>query len=174
MAYLVVAYPKLEQSDFDFIQNYREQNDSRYFSVIEPHITLVFAINDIDKDNFVNEVKNKIAGIKAFNFEIKVSTLNQNDDGKYYHEFLVPDTGYSNIVKLHDKLYSGLFAPHLRIDIDFIPHIGIGNSDEAQISKQRIDKLNDQGVFISGRVDSVDVIEFANGKVTTLETISLL
>lgn len=174
MAYLVVAYPRLEQSDFDFIQNYREQNDPRYFSVVEPHITLVFAINDIDKDSFVNEVKNKIADIEAFNFEIKIATINQNDDGKYYHEFLVPDTGYSNIVKLHDKLYSGLFAPHLRFDIDFIPHIGIGNSDEAQTSKQRIDELNTIGISISGKVESVDVIEFADGKVTTLETINLL
>ena len=173
MAYLVVAYPKLEQNDFDWIQNYREQNDPRYFSVIEPHITLIFAINDIDKDSFVSEVKDKITGIKPFDVAFNVATINQNDDGEYYHEFLVPDTGYSNIVKLHDKLYSGLFAPHLRFDIDFIPHIGIGNSDETQISKQRIDELNAQGVSISGRVDSVDVIEYKDGKITTVEQIDL-
>lgn len=173
MAYLVISYPKLEQSDFDFIQNYREQNDPRYFSVVKPHITLVFAINDIDRDSFVSEVKDKIAGVKPFDFVINVATINQNDDGKYYHEFLVPDTGYSNIVKLHDKLYSGLFASHLRFDIDFIPHIGIGNSDEANISKKRVDKLNAKGVSISGRVESVDVIEFVDGTVTTIEQINL-
>ena len=173
MAYLVVAYPKLAQNDFDFIQNYRDQNDPRYFSVVDPHITLVFPISDTDKDSFVSEVKDKIASVQPFDFEIKVATINQNDDGKYYHEFLVPDTGYSNIVKLHDKLYSGLFAPRLRLDIDFIPHIGIGNSDEAKISKQRIDELNAKGVSISGRVDSVDVIEYADGKVTTVEKIAL-
>lgn len=174
MAYLVVAYPKLEQSDFDFIQNYREQNDPRYFSVVDPHVTLVFAINDIDKDSFVSEVKDKIAGIQPFDFEIKVATINQNDDGKYYHEFLVPDTGYSNIVKLHDKLYSGLFASYLRFDIDFIPHIGIGNSDDATISKRRIDELNARGVSMRGQVDSVDIIEYTNGAITTIEKINLL
>jgi len=173
MAYLVVAYPKLEQSDFDWIQNYREQNDPRYFSVIEPHITLVFAINDTDKDSFVNEVKQKLAGVEPFDFALNVATINQNDDGKYYHEFLVPDVGYSNTVKLHDKLYSGLFAPHLRFDIDFIPHIGIGNSDEAQISKQHIDELNAKGVSISGKVDEVDVIEYKDGAITTVEKIAL-
>lgn len=173
MAYLVVTYPKLEQSDFGFIQNYREQNDPRYFSVVEPHITLVFAINDIDKDSFICEVKDRIAGVKPIDFEIKVATINQNDDGKYYHEFLVPDTGYSDVVKLHDKLYSGIFAPHLRFDINFIPHIGIGNSDEAQTSKQRIDELNAKGVYITGRVESVDVIEFVDGKVTTVENMAL-
>ncbi|MGE5309452.1 MAG: 2'-5' RNA ligase family protein [Sphaerimonospora mesophila] len=173
MAYLVIAYPKLQQSDFDFIQNYREQNDPRYFSIVEPHITLVFAINDIDKSSFVSEVRDKIVAVRPFDFEIKVATINQNDDGKYYHEFLVPDTGYSNIVKLHDKLYSGLFAPHLRFDIDFIPHIGIGNSDEVHISKRRIDELNAKDVSVSGRVETVDVIEFSDDKVTTLEKYEL-
>ncbi len=173
MSYLVVAYPKLAKTDFDFIQTYREQNDLRYFSVIEPHITFVFAINNIDKDSFIDEVKDKIAGVKPFDFEINVATINQNDDGKYYHEFLVPDTGYSNIVKLHDKLYSGLFTPHLRFDIDFIPHIGIGNSDEAQVSKQRIDELNTKGVSIAGRVESVDVIEYKDGGIATIEKYEL-
>lgn len=173
MAYIVVAYPKLEHSDFDWIQNYREQNDSRYFSVIEPHLTLVFAIDDIVKDSFVNEVKDRIAGIEPFDFVINVATINQNDDGKYYHELLVPDTGYSNIVKLHDKLYSGLFAPYLRFDIDFIPHIGVGNSDEAQISKKRIDDINAKGVSIAGRVDCVDVVEYKDGVITTIEKYDL-
>lgn len=174
MTHLVVAYPKLEQSDFDFIQNYREQNDPRYFSIVEPHITLVFAINNINKDSFVSEVKDKIAGVQSFDFEIKVATINQNDGDKYYHEFLVPDTGYSNIVKLHDKLYSSLFAPYLRFDIDFIPHIGIGNSDEARVSKQRVDELNAKGISINGRVDSVDVIEFKSGVVTLVESMDLV
>lgn len=173
MAYLVVAYPKLEQSYFDFIQSYRKQNDPRYFSVVDPHFTIVFPVSDIDRESFVNEVKQKIVGVKPFDFIINVATINQNDDGKYYHEFLVPDTGYSDIVKLHDKLYSDLFAPHLRFDIDFIPHIGIGNSDEAQISKQRIDELNAKGVSISGRVDRVDVIEYEDGEVTTVEKYDL-
>ena len=173
MTYLVVAYPKLELSDFDFIQNYREQNDPRYFSVVKLHITLVFAVSDIDKDSFVNEVKDKITGFEPFNFAMNVATISQNDDGKYYHEFLVPDTGYSNIVKLHDKLYSGLFAPHLRYDIDFIPHIGIGNSDKAEVSKQRIDELNTKGVSIPDIVDSVNVIKYEESIVTTVDKIDL-
>lgn len=174
MAYLAIAYPKLEQNDFDWIQNYREQNDPRYFSVVDPHITLVFAINDVDQDCFVSEVKDKIAGVQPFDFEIKVATINQNDDGKYYHEFLVPYTGYSNIVKLHDRLYSGLFASRLRFDIDFIPHIGIGNSDEAKISKLRIDELNTKGVSISGCVDDISVVELKDGVVTLIESIDLV
>lgn len=172
MSYLVIAYPELQQSDLDWIQDYRKQHDKQ-FSLVKPHVTLVFAIQDLDKDGFLNEVKQKVSGLKPFDFDLKVATINQDDSGNYYHEFLVPDTGYSNIVKLHDKLYSGLFAPYLRFDVDFIPHISIGDSEDAQTSKKRVDELNAQGVSIHGRISSVDVIELANGAVTTVEKIGL-
>src|SRR5205809_263105 len=105
MSYLVVAYPKLSKEDFDFIQNYRKENDPRYFSLIEPHFTIVFAIHDINKEDFINEVTERSKNIHKFDFQIKVATINQDYSAEYFHEFLVPDQGYSDIVKLHDKLY---------------------------------------------------------------------
>jgi hypothetical protein len=174
MAYLAVSYPKLSKEDLQWIQGYRKENDPRYFSVVDPHFTLVFGIADIDQETFITEVRKQVSGLKKFPFEIKVATLNQDDSGDYYHEFLVPDQGYSDIVKLHDELYSGVLSKYLRFDIDFIPHIGIGNSNGAMISKQRIDSLNLYGVGISGFIESVDVIEFKDGRVSTLERITLL
>jgi hypothetical protein len=85
----------------------------------------------------------------------------------------VPDNGYSDIAKLHDKLYSGMLAPHQRFDIDFIPHISIGDSENASTSKKRIDDLNAQGVLVGGRIDSLDVIELVDGGVNTVEKIRL-
>ena len=173
MSYLVVVYPKLEQSDFDWIQEYRKKNDSRYFSIVDPHFTIVFAVSDVSKEDFVTEIKKQAEGLKKFNFEIKVATINQDDSGEYFHEFLVPDSGYSNIVKLHDKLYSGTLAQYLRFDIDFIPHIGIGNADTAQESKNRIDALNAKNLDIKGMIDTLDIIEFTGGPVQTIEKIKL-
>jgi hypothetical protein len=173
MALLVVAYPKLDQKYYDWIQEYRSKNDSRYFNLVEPHISLVFAIDTMDKDEFISEVKKHVDGVQPFDFDMNVATINQNNDGKFYHEFLVPDKGNSDIVKLHDKLYSGLFKPFHRFDIDFIPHIGIGNSDDAAESKSRIDELNEKGVSITGHVDAVSVIEYKDNKIKTVEKISL-
>jgi hypothetical protein len=173
MAHLVVAYPKIGQEDFDWIQEYRKQNDPRYFSVIKPHFTVVFPVEEMEQNIFLAEIKKKMVDINKFDFELKVATINQDDSGKYYHEFLVPDKGCSDIVKLHDKLYSEVLSKHLRLDIDFIPHIGIGNSDDAKISKTRIDRLNQQGVYIAGVIDVLDVIEYKDNIVTTLESIPL-
>ncbi len=173
MAYLVIAYPEFNQDDdFSWIQDYREQND-RQFNLVNPHFTLVFAVQDIDRDSFLNEVKRRVSTIKSFDFDLKVATINQDNSGNYFHEFLVPDNGYSNIIKLHDVLYSGLFAPYLRFDVDFIPHISIGDSEDAQTSKKRVDELNMQGVSIHGRIGNLDVIEYAEGAITTIEKISL-
>jgi hypothetical protein len=76
-------------------------------------------------------------------------------------------------VKLHDKLYSGLLAPYLRFDIDFIPHISIGDSENSRMSKQRVDNLNTQNLLIHGHIGSLDVIEYADGAIHTLEKIQL-
>lgn len=34
--------------------------------------------------------------------------------------------GNDKIIKLHDELYTNILSEHLRKDIEFIPHIGIG------------------------------------------------
>ncbi len=173
MAYLVLAYPELEKSDFEWIQEYRKKNDLLYYAVVEPHITLVFALGGLGKDEFVEEVKNQIVGFSAFDATFNVATINQDHSGKYFHEFLVPDIGYSNIVKLHDRLYADKFADSLRLDIDYIPHIGIGNSKVSQQSKRRVDEVNAKNISIKGRVASVDIVEYKSGKITSIEKVAL-
>jgi 2'-5' RNA ligase len=171
MAYLVLAYPELEKFDFEWIQDYRKKNDPLYYTVVDPHITLVFALEVLNRDDFVEEVKKQIKDFNAFDATFNVATINQDHSGKYFHEFLVPDTGYSNIVKLHDRLYADKFANSLRLDIDYIPHIGIGNSEVAQQSKQRVDEINARDISIKGRVASIDIVEHRDGIIRTIDKV---
>lgn len=171
MAYLVISYPELDSSVYQWIQKYREKHDPKYFSVVEPHITLVFPTDNIEKDLFIAETRRQIEGVKPFDFIIRVATINFDSFGNFYHEFLVPDEGYSSVVKLHDALYSDAFRQNLRYDIDFIPHIGIGNSDDAEVSKARVDQLNEKGLDIKGSVSSVDIVEYQDDTITTIENI---
>lgn len=173
MAYLAISYPNLSQADHQWIQEYREKNDPRYFDLVEPHFTLVFPTFDIAETDFVSEIKKQSEGVQSFNFACNVATVNFDSSGSFYHEFLVPDQGYSDIVKLHDKLYSGTLAKNLRLDIDFIPHIGIGNTDESTESKQRVDTINTDGVSIAGSIDSIDIVKYENDLVQTVEKIQL-
>jgi hypothetical protein len=85
----------------------------------------------------------------------------------------VPDEGYSEIVKLHDKLYDGPLAPELRLDIPFIPHIGIGNAIDPFACKKLADELNRKAFEIDGRIETLDVTWYEENKVETLERIEL-
>jgi len=174
MSYLVLAYPKISKDDFEFIQKYREINDPKYFKLVYPHFTIVFSTTNISEDEFIEEVVKQVNGTKKFNFVIKCATINQDDSQKFYHEFLVPDKGYSDIVKLHDRLYSGKFFDNLRFDIDFIPHIGIGNSEDVLVCKKNVDGLNSKNLLIEGTIQWLDIVKYENDTITTIKKIELI
>ena len=173
MSRIVVAYPRIAAADFEWIQEYRRRNDPRYFQLIDPHFTLVFPVADVSADDFCREVRTQASDVDFINFEIKIATINRDLTGSYYHEFLVPDAGYAALVKLHDRLYSGILASHLRLDIDFIPHIGIGNTDDPLVAKRNVDALNARGVQIAGTIEALDILEYDDGRVRPLDRVDL-
>jgi len=95
----------------------------------------------------------------------------QNCD--YFHAFLVPDEGYSNIVKLHDKLYGDKLQNNLRLDLDFVPHIGIGNSRDKYLCKKMVDEWNRKEFSISGKITLLTIVSYENDTVTKIEEIEL-
>ena len=85
----------------------------------------------------------------------------------------VPDEGYSRIVKLHDKLYSDKLKDNLRLDLDFIPLIGIGNSQDRYKCKKMVDEWNQKEFSISGRITHLTVVNYENNIVSKIEEIEL-
>src|SRR2546423_12783357 len=136
MALLVLAYPRIAHEDFVWLQAIRAQHDERYFALVAPHFTLVFPMTSVSRTDFSAHVRQQAAGIEAISFVARCAIVVADDGKKFSHVFLVPDEGFSEIVKLHDRLYAGLFAPELRLDITFIPHIGVGNAADAGACKR--------------------------------------
>lgn len=108
-----------------------------------------------------------------FDFIIRCATINKDAFSDYYHIFLVPDEGYSRIIKLHDKLYSDKLKNNLCLDLDFIPHIGIGNSIDKYTCKKMVDEWNEKDFSISGRITHLTIVNYKNSIVTELEDIEL-
>jgi len=173
MGLLVVAYPNLKEEDYNRIQQFRKKHDELYYSIIEPHFTIVFPVFDSYENEFINEIEEKSKDIKKFNFTIRCATINKDAFSEYYHIFLVPDEGYSHIVKLHDVLYSELLFKNLRLDIDFIPHIGIGNSKNKYTCKKLADQWNSVDFSISGSITKLTAIEYSNNRIKKLHTFKL-
>lgn len=173
MAYLVLAYPELTSDNFDKIQSYRKENDELFFTVVNPHFTIVFPVFDISEEEFIKEVKNKSANFEKFDFIIRCATINKDAFSEYFHAFLVPDEGYSKIVKLHDKLYSDKLQDNLRLDLDFVPHIGIGNSQDKFKCKKMVDEWNKKEFELSGTISLLTIVKYENNVVTIIEEIKL-
>ncbi|MGC8771725.1 MAG: 2'-5' RNA ligase family protein [Brevinematia bacterium] len=174
MAYLVLAYPELSKKDYELIQDFRRENDELYYKVVEPHFTIVFPVFDITEKDFITEVREKIKGVKSFSFSLRCATINKDAFSNYYHVFLVPDEGYSNIVKIHDRLYSGLLKDNHRLDVDFIPHIGIANSVDKYKCKRLVDYWNSKEFEINGTISKITIIKYENNIVTNIEDIRLI
>lgn len=173
MKILVIAYPDLSDNDLALIQDYRKANDPHFYKIVYPHFTLVFPVPDFSLPDFINEIKQQIAGTETIEFAIRCSTINKDDFNDTCHCFLVPDEGYSEIAKLHDKLYSGKLSGHLRLDLDFIPHITVGNSIDMAACKKMVDEWNENNFEIKGKITSVDIVKYENETVTTMEKITL-
>ncbi len=174
MAYGVCAYPRLKRKDFKLIQDYRKENDKLYYSIVQPHFSFVFPVTRIKSKQFVSEILNKSKGFKYIDFEIRCAVINKDAFIDYYHLFLIPDKGYSDIVKLHDKLYSGILFNELRLDIDFIPHIGIANSKDKYKVKKWFDNWNKIDLSIKGTIDKLTVVDYTNSILTNMNEIKLV
>ena len=168
----VIAYPNLSPADYDRIQACRRDHNSLY-SVAEPHFTIVFSVPDMPLVDFITEVKKQVAGIAAIRFCMRAVVINKDAFSINYDAFLVPDEGFSLVSKLHDRLYSDKLSPHHRLDIAYIPHISIANSPDPQAIKKIVDRWNENEFAINGVISSLDIINYENRVITTIEKIQL-
>ena len=61
----------------------------------------------------------------------------------------------------------------MRLDIPFIPHIGVANAIDPKSCKALADRLNREGVEIGGFVDALDAAKYEHDRVTTIERVPL-
>jgi len=162
------------QSDLDFIQSVRAKSDRLYYSVVQPHFTIVFPVSEVPYAAFSQHVRAIGRTLHQFQFVLRCAVLDKDAFNEYTHVFLVPDEGYSNIVKIHDMLYAGILTKELRLDLPFIPHIGIANDIDPQKCKGLATGLNCKKFSIAGVVEELTLVEFSDGRVTDLESIPLV
>ncbi len=162
---LVLAFPKLSRIDYEWIQSVRKKYDNRYYNIVEPHFTIVFPVFNIDESQLENHIKKVCSLFTPIQFSIRTSTVVKDSFSDFTDVFLVPDEGNSQIIKLHDKLYTDILSKELRLDIAFIPHIGIGASRNLEESKIISENLNNQNILIEGTINELDLIEYDYPKV---------
>jgi hypothetical protein len=177
MALLALSYPTISENHWKWIQAIRAQHDPNY-SMVAPHFTLIFPTFNRERAPFRDHLRRQLQGQRAISFTLRCALVVKDDFNDNTHTFLVPDEGFSDLVKLHDKLYGGFLADQLRLDIAYIPHITITTSHDAHLCKRIADEINQQGIngqelAIPGVIGIIEIVQLANKIVTTLEQLSL-
>lgn len=173
MALAVVNYPSLSEEDYNWIQSVRQAYDSLYFDLIDPHIPLVFPTDGIQEAVLIDHVQRQVRHTSSFEVVFRCTLLGDPDFQDHAHAFLVPDEGFSEVVRLHDRLYTGPLTGELRLDLPFLPHLGIANASDPASCKEIVDRLNEEPFEIRGQVSQLDVIGFDGERIWSIEQIPL-
>ncbi len=170
----VVTYPVLSAEDFTWLQDIRRQHDEYRYHMIDPHFTLVFLSSGLEEATFTAHVRSIVQNVGRFEFAIRCAVLGEDRFSDSTPIFLIPDEGTSNIVKLHDQLYTGPLAGQLRLDTPYIPHIGVANFTDSRLAKRVVDKLNTGSFEVRGMVEAVEIIWVEDNTVGTVERVGLI
>ena len=168
MSLLVIAYPTMDARHLAWIQAVRQQHPELKWSVIAPHFTLVFPLQGVEPAALQSQVAQVVATWPAVRFVVRSSLLIKDVTSPYTHVLLVPDEGFSALVKLHDRLYTGLLRPFLRLDIPFVPHLTLGYVTDIEFCKRVVDRINEQELEIPGMLHRLTLIRLEG---TTVETL---
>nr|WP_321511875.1 2'-5' RNA ligase family protein [uncultured Hyphomonas sp.] len=165
-ALFTLALPEFAPGAREWVNHVRAAHDREFAGRVDPHFTLVFGNTSLDQDAYLAHVR-EVAGASApFPFSCRkaeVGTDHQNDTG---YAFLVPDVGHSEILGLRTALHTGIFAPLLRPDIPYRPHITAGRFDRVDAARPVCDTLNASGIDVSGRITALTVVAMqADGRI---------
>lgn len=172
MANLALIYPTISTADFEAIQSIRKQHDPKYFNVVDPHVTLVFATEKVSADELVQHARTKLNDIESFNLQFDSAKLVEDDSKEFYHAFLIPSAGFDEINMVHDILYTGVLESELRHDIPFIPHLGIGTGSKEEM-ETLINELNESQVTIKGKAEEITIVQYDGSKVSKYLSVPL-
>ncbi len=122
MHYVLLYYPRFDKKTQASIEAFRRKYDP-YVGSLKPHIPFLFPVqcSEVEESKLVKHIRAVLKNWKPFPIQMKGFAKSWD-----YWLFLLLKKGNGNAIALHDDLYTGILSPHLRRDIEYIPHIGMG------------------------------------------------
>lgn len=157
------------------IRDFRKRHDKTYVDVIDPHWTMIFpgSTDGFDEQRLRDHISSVATESSPIRFSCRYALVYDDDSNDDYYIFLVPDEGFSEISRLHDRLYSDLMRPSLRLDIPYVPHIGIANGKDRDHLYELAKEWNAAGHEIHGMINALTLCSYDERKVQDLETFPL-
>lgn len=134
---------------------------------------MVFQVHELPEGVFSEHVARVARASRPLSFMCRYAMVHNDNSSDDYYVFLVPDEGFSELALLHDALYTSVLASHLRLDIPYVPHVGIATLKDSGRCKELADELNAKRLRIGGKVDEISVVEYDGKLVTDLRRFRL-
>lgn len=176
MSIAIIAFPNMSDEHYQWIDTLRQKHPTLVYEAVKPHFTFVFPITDsIDSKKIIAHIDSVVEQTEVFQFAIRSAVPSPDADwtSKRNYVFLVPDEGFSKIIKLHDALYTGILSKHLKFEIPYLPHITIGYYDDVQLVKHISKDINRQNIEISGMIDMLTLMDNKSGKWNRVQDFAL-
>jgi 2'-5' RNA ligase len=172
---LCLAYPQLSQNDTKLIRDFRMKHDQKYVDVVDAHWTMIFpgSCEAITQDDLQTHIRSVAQQNAPINSTCRYALVYDDDESDDYYIFLVPDEGFSAISLLHDKLYSDFMRPALRLDIPYVPHIGIATSKDRNHLYNLATEWNSKQFEIKSSIDELTLCSYDGKAVTNIQSFSL-
>jgi len=164
-----LCYPTLSNEDNNVITSYRKTHDLPFRDVVAHHFTIAFGVSDLGREEYFNHVRMLARQTRKINFTCRYAMLGNDDSNDNFYVFLVPDEGFSEISLLHDQIYRGPLAPYHKLEIPYIPHIGIATIPDSWKVKALCEELNESGLNITGSLDGITICEYTGSVINDLE-----
>ena len=165
---LTISYPVLPAESAALVDAFRRRHDAKRQAMVQAHFTLAFGCTAVGLDEYSNHVAEVAKKSRPVAFSCKYAMLGADDEEDTAYVFLVPDQGNAAIAQLHDRLYTGLLQPYLRLDLPYVPHITIGSLSSRTEAKSLCNELNRQGISIEGFLNELAVGYVEAGKFNNL------
>ena len=98
--------------------------------------------------------------------------LDSSHDGANYVS-LIPTDDFNEILRLHDRLYSGLLEQYLRKDLPYKPHLTVGRFEMRADAARLVEELSNNEIDIMAKVTELTVAHLSAGELTVITRIPL-
>ena len=166
--YAVAWFPQFE--GMERIEAFRRKHDPAS-ALIPAHLSLVFPVptahTRLQVETHVQRVVSRWPPIPVTFRRVRMEA---NE-----FVFLMAARGAASIAALHDKLYTRSFAPHLRRDLPYDPHITIARHSDFDLLEAALDEAGDEfrGEFVTVIRDVTLLSVERDGKIEPLKSFSL-
>jgi 2'-5' RNA ligase len=174
LSLLVVAYPEIEQRNYDWIESLRVKYDQAHYNIVRPHFTLVFPAKGIAEKNLIDHVEACVRTLPPISFVLRSASTIYDQFEDRWLVLLIPDEGNGRLSKLHDSLYTGILADKWLMKIPYIPHVTIATLEDCQKCKELTAEVNREGLEIAGRIMVVEIMSYQNEALKPIKRVRLL